>query len=65
MQVSGHGNFGSLDDDPPAAMRWVVCNGLSDDLGGQQEVGRQMVCWELCWVCRVVVIDGAGGGKYV
>lgn len=21
--VSGHGNFGSLDDDPPAAMRYV------------------------------------------
>jgi hypothetical protein len=21
--VAGHGNFGSLDDDPPAAMRWV------------------------------------------
>lgn len=20
--VDGHGNFGSLDDDPPAAMRW-------------------------------------------
>ena len=23
MQVSGHGNFGSLDDDPPAAMRYT------------------------------------------
>lgn len=21
--IDGHGNFGSLDDDPPAAMRWV------------------------------------------
>ena len=24
-QVSGHGNFGSLDDDPPAAMRYTEC----------------------------------------
>lgn len=25
MQVSGHGNFGSLDNDPPAAMRYTEC----------------------------------------
>eukprot|EP00878_Enallax_costatus_P019373 GHUV01020438.1.p1 GENE.GHUV01020438.1~~GHUV01020438.1.p1 ORF type:complete len:826 (+),score=272.01 GHUV01020438.1:1150-3627(+) len=25
VQVSGHGNFGSLDDDPPAAMRYTEC----------------------------------------
>lgn len=24
-QVSGHGNFGSVDDDPPAAMRYTEC----------------------------------------
>lgn len=24
-QISGHGNFGSLDDDPPAAMRYTEC----------------------------------------
>lgn len=24
-QVSGHGNFGSLDADPPAAMRYTEC----------------------------------------
>ena len=24
-QVSGHGNFGSLDNDPPAAMRYTEC----------------------------------------
>lgn len=23
--VDGHGNFGSLDDDPPAAMRYTEC----------------------------------------
>jgi hypothetical protein len=25
LQVSGQGNFGSLDDDPPAAMRYTEC----------------------------------------
>eukprot|EP00983_Pelagomonas_calceolata_P121288 1160786-Pelagomonas_calceolata.AAC.10 len=25
MQIAGHGNFGSLDDDPPAAMRYTEC----------------------------------------
>ena len=25
MQVNGHGNFGSLDDDPAAAMRYTEC----------------------------------------
>lgn len=25
VQVSGHGNFGSLDNDPPAAMRYTEC----------------------------------------
>lgn len=30
--VSGHGNFGSLDDDPPAAMRYTECK-LSDVAG--------------------------------
>jgi DNA gyrase subunit A len=25
VQVSGQGNFGSLDDDPPAAMRYTEC----------------------------------------
>jgi hypothetical protein len=25
LQVSGHGNFGSLDNDPPAAMRYTEC----------------------------------------
>lgn len=23
--VAGHGNFGSVDDDPPAAMRYTEC----------------------------------------
>lgn len=23
--MAGHGNFGSLDDDPPAAMRYTEC----------------------------------------
>eukprot|EP00775_Hariotina_reticulata_P008929 gene8929-9106_t len=32
--VSGHGNFGSLDDDPPAAMRYTECRlaAASEDL---------------------------------
>lgn len=25
VQVAGHGNFGSLDNDPPAAMRYTEC----------------------------------------
>jgi hypothetical protein len=25
LQVSGHGNFGSIDDDPAAAMRYTEC----------------------------------------
>ena len=25
MQIQGHGNFGSVDNDPPAAMRYTEC----------------------------------------
>ena len=34
LQVDGHGNFGSIDDDPPAAMRYTECRlaGLASDM---------------------------------
>lgn len=34
LQIAGHGNFGSLDDDPPAAMRYTECRlqALSADM---------------------------------
>lgn len=47
--VAGHGNFGSVDNDPPAAMRYTECklSTLARDvlLADIDQVGRWWVGW--------------------
>lgn len=61
-QISGHGNFGSLDDDPPAAMRYTECRLaaaapplLLDDLDADtvsDRLNTLNVCASVCmWSC--------------
>lgn len=46
LQVSGHGNFGSLDDDPAAAMRYTECRlqSVAED-ALLADLGRATVDW--------------------
>ena len=43
--VHGHGNFGSLDGDSPAAMRYTECKLLPLALDLLGEIGRRTVSW--------------------
>jgi hypothetical protein len=47
--VDGHGNFGSLDDDPPAAMRWVGVGpvGRQGGVRGPAGLGVSVVWWRV------------------
>jgi len=44
--ISGHGNFGSVDGDPPAAMRYTEArlSRISDEM--LREIGKETVNWE-------------------
>jgi len=46
MLVSGHGNFGSVDGDPPAAMRYTEArlSRISDEM--LREIGKDTVEWD-------------------
>ena len=46
MLVSGHGNFGSVDGDPPAAMRYTEArlSKISDEM--LREIGKETVNWD-------------------
>jgi len=46
MLVSGHGNFGSVDGDPPAAMRYTEArlSRISDEM--LREIGKETVNWD-------------------
>ena len=46
LLVSGHGNFGSIDGDPPAAMRYTEArlSKISDEM--LREIGKETVNWD-------------------
>jgi len=46
MLISGHGNFGSVDGDPPAAMRYTEArlSKISDEL--LRDIGKETVNWD-------------------
>jgi DNA gyrase subunit A len=46
MLVSGHGNFGSVDGDPPAAMRYTEArlSRISDEM--LRDIGKETVNWD-------------------
>jgi len=46
MLISGHGNFGSVDGDPPAAMRYTEArlSRISDEM--LREIGKETVNWD-------------------
>lgn len=69
-QVSGHGNFGSLDDDPAAAMRYTECRlqSVAED-ALLADLGRATVDWVPTFDAsqvgqyRWMSIDGDGSGR--
>ncbi|KAK6228510.1 hypothetical protein SCA6_000850 [Theobroma cacao] len=59
--IQGHGNFGSIDADPPAAMRYTECRleiavRMCTTLGMEKHSQKQF-CWQIWSKIRQVLVD--------